>query len=107
MKRIALVFTAVAFAALLVLPAIAETKPSDTGKTEATQKTAAAKTVQLDINSASVAQLKELPGIGEAYSKKIADGRPYARKDQLVSRGILPKNVYEKIKDLIIAKQQK
>lgn len=60
---------------------------------------------QLDINSASEDDLKQLPGIGEALSKKIVEHRPYKRKDELVSKKVLPRATYEKIKDQIIAKQ--
>jgi len=48
-----------------------------------------------------------LPGIGDALSQKIIDGRPYARKDQLVIKNIIPKATYDKIKDQLVAKQKK
>jgi len=62
-------------------------------------------TKKLDINSASEKDLQQLPGIGEALSKKIIDNRPYKRKDELVSKKIVPQATYDKIKEQIIAKQ--
>jgi competence protein ComEA len=59
----------------------------------------------LDINSASPAELDALPGIGKARTEAIIKNRPYKGKDDLVSRHIIPKNVYDGIKDRIIARQ--
>lgn len=88
-------------------PPVKNTKPTAAVAKPADTKAPAAKQELVDINSASDAELKAIPGLGDAYIAKIVVNRPYANKTQLVSRKVLPEAVYEKVKDKIIAKQAK
>ncbi len=66
---------------------------------------AQAKSAPIDINRAKADELMTLKGIGEARAAAIIKGRPYARKDELVQKKIIPESVYNEIKDQIVAKQ--
>ncbi|MEK7550890.1 MAG: helix-hairpin-helix domain-containing protein [Patescibacteria group bacterium] len=54
-----------------------------------------------NINISSLSELDKLPGIGPVYGQNIIDHRPYSTVEELLSKGILKKNVYEKIKDMV------
>jgi competence protein ComEA len=100
-----LLIMAVAFMTVS-MPAQAPGTAKSDAKSAPKKPTATANdTALVDINSASEKDLQALPGIGDKYSAKIIAGRPYVKKDQLVSKKVIPQATYNKIKDKIIAKQ--
>ena len=93
-----------ALLAAIVAAVLTALSPSFAAQPEAVV-VAQAKTELIDINRAKAEELMTLKGIGDARAKAIIKGRPYARKDELVQKKIIPQSVYDEIKDKIIAKQ--
>jgi competence protein ComEA len=83
----------------------AATKPDMASKPDAASSAQPASGL-IDINSASAEELDKLPGIGPARVKAIIANRPYGGKDDLVQRKIVPRYVYNRIKNKIIARQK-
>lgn len=105
MLRVIAALVAVAFALTSASPVLAQSKSKEPAA-KSDKAGAAPKAAPLDINSASENDLKALPGIGDAYAKKIVDGRPYKRKDELVKKKVIPQATYDKIKDQVVATQK-
>jgi competence protein ComEA len=93
---------AIGFCLLITMPVAAQTPSASKPPTAASQPAGAL----VDINSASAEELDKLPGIGPARAKAIIANRPYGGKDDLANRKIIPPNVYNQIKDKIIARQK-
>jgi len=106
MKRLRYLAAAVLLALVSAGALPAQSKPAspDTKTKQAADSVPAGKLV--DINSASMTELKAVPGIGDAYASKIISGRPYKSKAQLKSRKIVPSGVYDKISPYLVAKQK-
>ena len=93
---------ALALMLLLTIVAGAQSKPAPK-PAEGAKK---AKEELVDLNSCTREQLVALPGVGESYADKIVAGRPYKRKDELVSKNIVPAETYKKFSAKVVAKQK-
>lgn len=54
---------------------------------------------KININTASQSELEALPGIGPVTASKIISDRPYQKIEELISKKVVSRSVYDKIKD--------
>ena len=90
-------FLRIPIAVAVLMLAVQQAWAADPKEPAKTEKPAA----KIDLNRATLEQLKELPGIGEAYSKKIMAGRPYKTVKDLSKTGI-PAATIKKITPLVV-----
>ena len=89
-------FAAVAFCAWLAGVAPLAGKPA-----------ASAVEARVDINRASVEELMKVPGMTATWAGRIVRFRPYRTKLDLLERGVVTSQVYDRIKDSVVAHRDK
>jgi DNA uptake protein ComE-like DNA-binding protein len=62
---------------------------------------------RVDINHASESELMKVPGMTRSWAGRILRYRPYRTKQDLFDRGVVTGEVYDRIKDFIIAHREK
>ena len=62
---------------------------------------------RVDINTASLDQLMKVPGLPRTWAARIIRYRPYRAKNELVERGVVTSQIYDRIKDYVIAHREK
>jgi DNA uptake protein ComE-like DNA-binding protein len=63
--------------------------------------------VRVDINHATIDQLMAVPGMTRSWAGRIVRFRPYHAKNDLLDRGVVTSQVYDRIKDYVIAHREK
>jgi DNA uptake protein ComE-like DNA-binding protein len=97
-------FAALAIAMLtLCLAGVAQNRDRDPFRASKTSSTAPPPEARIDINRANVEELLHVPGITRSWAGRIVRFRPYRTKVDLVDRGVIPAEVYDRIKDSVIA----
>jgi len=56
---------------------------------------------KINVNQSSIEELDSLPGVGKVTAQKIINNRPYQKIEELLTKKIVKKSTFEKIKDLI------
>ena len=71
-----------------------------------TSATAPRPEAKVDINHASVEELMKVPGMTPSWAGRIVRFRPYHAKQDLLEYGVVTSQVYDRIKDYVIAHRE-
>jgi DNA uptake protein ComE-like DNA-binding protein len=89
------------------LAATAQNQDRDPYRASKTSATAPSPETRTDINHATTDELLNVPGMTRSWAGRIVRFRPYRTKQDLVDRGVLSSEVYDRIKDYVIAHREK
>jgi DNA uptake protein ComE-like DNA-binding protein len=91
----------------LCLSATAQYQDRDTRGVPNTSANAPPPETRTDINHASFSELLKVPGMTPSWAGRIVRFRPYRTKADLLDRGVVTSQVYDRIKDYVIAHRDK
>ena len=101
-------FAAWSVAALLICMAVqAQNQDRDQSGVPKTSAAAPPPTQRVDINHASSEELLKVPGLTQSWAARIVRFRPYRTKQDLLDKGVVNSQVYDRIKDFVIAHRDK
>jgi competence protein ComEA len=104
-----LVLAWISYAQDAVPPGNQSSYPSETHKMTQKEKrrTAIGKGMPVDLNTASKQDIAALPAVGPDYAQTIIDARPFASKEDLLRKKVIPQSTYDKIQNRVIASPPK
>jgi DNA uptake protein ComE-like DNA-binding protein len=85
----------------------AQNQDRDTRGVPTTSATAPPPEARIDINHATLDELLKVPGMTRSWAGRIVRFRPYRTKQDLLDKGIVSDEVYDRIKDFVIAHREK
>jgi DNA uptake protein ComE-like DNA-binding protein len=89
------------------LSGIAQYQDRDTRGLPKTSATAPPPGARIDINHATINELLKAPGLTRSWAGRILRFRPYRTKQDLLDKGVVTSEVYDRIKDYVIAHRDK
>jgi DNA uptake protein ComE-like DNA-binding protein len=102
---------AIGAAAILCLclcgPVRAQSQDHDSPGMPKTTASAPPPEQRVDINHATMAELLKVPGLTQGWALRVVRFRPYRTKQDLFDKGIVSSEVYDRIKDFVIAHRDK
>jgi DNA uptake protein ComE-like DNA-binding protein len=86
---------------------MAQNQDRDPYKASRTSATAPPPETRIDVNHATEDELLKVPGMTRSWAGRIVRFRPYRTKQELLDKGVVSSEVYDHIKDYVIAHRDK